>query len=226
MRCFLETIIFLQETMYKRHIKRIVDFSGALILLLTLWPVLGLLMVLLSLYYRGSPFFIQERTGLHNKTFRLYKFKSMKDAIGSDGRLLPDEERLTAVGAILRKSSLDELPQLINVLKGEMSFIGPRPLFVRYLPFYTKRELLRHTVRPGITGLAQVSGRNALRWNDRLELDVQYVERMSAKLDLEIFWKTITKVLSRKEIVVIPGTLYSPLDVERSSHGNQSNPIQ
>src|SRR5690606_30257574 len=153
--------------------------------------------------------------------FKIIKFKTMNDATDENGHLLPDNKRLTIVGSIIRKLSLDEIPQLFNVIKGDMSLIGPRPLLVQYLPYYTEREKLRHTVRPGITGWAQVNGRNTINWDERLELDVQYVENLSFTKDLTIILKTIQNVISRKDIVVIPGELFTTLDNYRKN-GNRT----
>ncbi len=190
--------------MYKKFFKRPIDFIGAFLLILMLSPVYIFLFVFLSFYYKGSPFFTQRRPGLNNKIFNVIKFKSMIDAFDKDGNPLPNKDRITGVGRFLRKTSLDEIPQMFNVLKGDMSFIGPRPLFESYLMYYTDRELLRHTVRPGITGLAQVSGRNSLDWESRLELDVQYVENLTFLADLKIAFKTIEKVLRSSDISVVP----------------------
>lgn len=206
--------------MYASWLKRVIDLVGSLLLLFILAPVFVVMTLLLAGYYKGNPFFVQQRLGRNNRGFLLYKYKSMRDSCDANGVPLSDTARLTPVGVFLRKTSLDELPQLLNVLKGEMSFIGPRPLFMRYLPFYTEREATRHTVRPGITGLAQVSGRNGLRWDERLELDAQYVENLSARLDFHILCRTISKVLRREDVAVIPGIVFRPLDVERSSHGD------
>jgi len=160
----------------------------------------------------GSPIiFRQTRAGKNDKPFTLYKFRTMKDTRDAEGKLLPDTERLTRVGAFLRRSSLDELPQLWNILKGEMSLVGPRPLYVAYLPYYTERECKRHLIRPGVTGLAQVSGRNTLLWDDRLELDVQYVERFSFFEDINILLKTFWKVIKRDDIIVVPGVAQGTL---------------
>lgn len=165
----------------------------------------------------GSPIlYRQSRIGLGEREFEVLKFRTMSDSRSDDGMLLPDAERLTRLGRFLRAASLDEIPQLINVLKGEMSLIGPRPLFSRYLPYYTKHERLRHLVRPGITGLAQVSGRNYVGWNERLRLDAEYVEEASLSLDLRIVASTITQVLARENVSVVASETGEPLDVERS----------
>lgn len=163
----------------------------------------------------GKVFFKQERPGKDEKLFHIIKFKTMNDKVDENGKLLPDSERLTNLGRIIRKTSVDELPQLINVLKGEMSFIGPRPLLVRYLPYYTTDERRRHSVRPGITGLAQISGRNLLDWDQRLSKDVEYVNSVSLKTDMNIFIKTIKKVLLGKDVIVLPDTKMIDLDESR-----------
>lgn len=202
--------------LYRDYIKRILDFTLALVMLVLLSPLLIVVYIWLTIANKGAgALFTQERPGKDERIFKLYKFKSMTDERDAEGNLLPDAQRLTKVGQFIRKTSLDELPQLWNVLKGDMSFIGPRPLLVRYLPFYTKEERKRHDVRPGITGLSQVNGRNHLPWDDRLEMDAQYVERLSFSLDVNIFLKTIKNIISRKDIAVIPGSLGLPLDQER-----------
>ena len=202
--------------MYKDFLKPIFDFLIAIVVLMIFSPIILMIMIGLVFYNRGTPFFMQQRPGKNEKIFKLIKFKTMRDAYGENGKPLPDKERITPVGAWVRKLSLDELPQLINVIKGDMSLIGPRPLFVRYLPYYTKREALRHSVRPGITGLAQVNGRNFLDWNKRLELDAQYVENISFINDIKIALLTIKNVVARKDIAVIPGAIGKPLDIERA----------
>jgi lipopolysaccharide/colanic/teichoic acid biosynthesis glycosyltransferase len=166
--------------------------------------------------------FSQKRLGLHESPFFVYKFRSMTNEKDQDGNLLPDEDRITSYGVFLRKTSLDELPQLWNVLRGDMSIVGPRPLFVRYLDYYTWREKKRHSVRPGITGLAQVSGRNNLGWDGKLELDVKYVEKLSLLLDLKIIFKTVLQVVKGEDVRVIPGKKGKPLNVERGEKKNGS----
>ncbi|MDM1405484.1 sugar transferase [Myroides marinus] len=210
--------------MYKQFLKRIFDFLAAFFGLLLLSPVF--LIVMLGLFFanQGKPFFFQERPGKGERIFKIIKFKSMNDKKDSKGNLLSDEERLTSIGAFVRKTSLDEIPQLINILKGDMSLIGPRPLLVAYLPFYTERERLRHTVRPGITGLAQVNGRNTINWDERLAFDATYVENLSFNNDVKIFIQTVKNVINRKDIVVIPGQLFTRLDIYRKD-GNKSETI-
>ncbi len=208
--------------MYRNLIKRVVDFLLAFCLITALLPLLIALTIWLHFANKGAGvFFSQERPGKDERIFKLYKFKSMTDERDAEGNLLPDAQRLTNVGRFIRKTSLDELPQLWNVLKGDMSFIGPRPLLVRYLPFYTKEERKRHDVRPGITGLAQVNGRNHLEWDKRLALDVQYVNDLSFTMDVSILFKTIINVLKHKDVVVeLDPKINVPLDIARS-HGNQ-----
>lgn len=188
--------------MYRRFIKRGLDMilSGAALVLLS--PVF-LIVALLVRTKLGSPvIFHQERPGYGEKIFTLCKFRTMTDERDENGELLPDAVRLTAFGSFLRKTSLDELPELWNIFKGDMSIIGPRPLLVGYLPYYTERERLRHTVRPGLTGLAQVSGRNFIAWDDRLAKDVEYVERLSFLTDLQVLWKTVKVVLKKEDVAV------------------------
>ncbi len=186
---------------YRKYIKRILDFIGALIMLIVLSPLLLVVTVWLHFANKGAgAFFTQERPGKDERIFKLYKFKSMTDERDAEGNLLPDGERLTSVGRFIRKTSLDELPQLWNVLKGDMSFIGPRPLLVQYLPLYSASQRRRHEVRPGITGWAQVSGRNAISWERKFALDVWYVDHLSFRLDCIIIWRTIVKVLRREGI--------------------------
>ena len=201
--------------MYKNFFKLTLDFLVALIGLLVLLPIFLFVMIGLAIANNGKPFFFQKRPGKNEKIFSIIKFKTMNDKKDAEGNLLSDAERLTKIGSFVRKTSLDEIPQLINVLKGDMSLIGPRPLLVSYLPYYTKRENLRHTVRPGITGLAQISGRNTINWDERLELDAQYVENLSFKNDLLIFLQTIKSVINRRDIVVIPGEMFTTLDKYR-----------
>ena len=181
--------------MYKSYYKRTIDFVGALTGLLLLCPLL--IIVTIGLYYanHGKPFFFQKRPGKHGTIFKIVKFKTMNDKKDMDGKLLSDEIRLTKIGSFVRKTSLDELPQLLNVLKGEMSLIGPRPLLPEYLPLYSKTQNRRHEVRPGITGWAQVNGRNAIGWKQKFEYDVWYVDHLSPGLDVKIIFKTLLKVI-------------------------------
>ena len=187
--------------MYKHFFKRLIDFTIALIALLCLSPVLLIVTIWLHFANKGAGvFFTQERPGKNAKVFRVIKFKTMTDERDAEGNLLPDAQRLTRVGKIVRSTSLDELPQLFNVLKGDMALIGPRPLLVKYLPLYTSTQMRRHEVRPGITGWAQVNGRNAITHTKKFEYDVWYVDHLSLWLDLKIIFKTIYNVLHRKDI--------------------------
>ena len=182
--------------MYKKFFKRIIDFTIVFIALLIIWPILLLINIWLHFANKGAgAFFTQERPGKDGKIFKVIKFKSMTDERDENGNLLPDAQRLTKVGRFVRKTSIDELPQLINVLKGDMSLIGPRPLLPEYLPYYTEREQLRHTVRPGITGWAQVNGRNNCGWNKKLEYDAYYVEHLNILMDCKVMIRTIKAVV-------------------------------
>jgi lipopolysaccharide/colanic/teichoic acid biosynthesis glycosyltransferase len=182
-------------------VKRLFDFTISLTALLILLTPLAVITLLLLIFNKGAgAFFTQTRTGKNAKLFQIIKFKTMTDERDADGKLLPDEVRLTPIGRIVRTTSLDELPQLINVLKGDMSLIGPRPLLVKYLPLYSKEQSRRHDVRPGITGWAQVNGRNAISWEHKFELDVWYVDHASFSLDLKILLLTLKKVFIREGI--------------------------
>lgn len=189
---------------YRFFFKRLLDLVASIIVFILLSPVFLVVMILLSLANKGSPFFFQLRPGKNEKLFKIIKFKTMNDNKGLDGNLLPDAERLTKVGGFIRKTSLDEIPQLINVIKGDMSLIGPRPLLVSYLDLYDEFEKKRHNVRPGITGWAQVNGRNAIDWETKFKLDVYYVENLSLWLDIKIALKTIKNVLISKDISIQP----------------------
>ena len=187
--------------MYKKFFKRRLDFVVVLCVLLVVWPVLLVIAVWLHFANKGAgAFFMQERPGKDGKLFKVIKFKSMTDERDESGQLLPDAERLTKVGRFIRSTSLDELPQLLNVLKGDMALIGPRPLLPQYLPLYSKEQARRHEVRPGITGWAQVHGRNAISWTEKFKLDVWYVDHVSLRVDLEVVFLTIKKVLKREGI--------------------------
>ena len=183
--------------MYKKIIKPVVDILVALISLIIISPLFIVVMVLLAISNRGNPFFIQKRPGKNGEIFHIIKFKTMNDKKCEKGRLLSDYERLTFFGKIVRKTSLDELPQLINVLKGDMSLVGPRPLLPEYLPLYNEEQKKRHDVKPGITGWAQVNGRNALAWEEKFRYDVEYAENVSPLLDAKIVIITVEKVLKR-----------------------------
>lgn len=186
--------------MYKSFFKLLIDFFAAFFGLLILSPIFIIVMVALFIANQGKPFFFQERPGKDARIFKIIKFKSMNDKKDKDGKLLPDAERLTKVGSFVRKTSLDEIPQLINVLKGDMSLIGPRPLRTYYLPLYSEEQKRRHNVRPGITGWAQINGRNAISWTKKFEYDVWYVDNLSFLLDVKILFLTIKKVFVREGI--------------------------
>ena len=188
--------------MYSHFFKRVIDFILVFIVLVVIWPILLLITIWLHFANKGAgAFFTQERPGKDGKIFRVIKFKSMTDERDAEGKLLPDAKRLTHVGKFVRATSIDELPQLINVLKGDMALIGPRPLLPEYLPLYSKEQARRHEVRPGITGWAQVNGRNAISWSRKFELDVWYVEHCSLLLDVRIMLLTIKKVFAKEGIV-------------------------
>ena len=187
--------------MYKHFFKRVIDFTIVLVALLIIWPILLVITVWLHFANKGAgAFFTQERPGKDGKIFKVIKFKSMTDERDANGNLLPDAQRLTKVGSFVRKTSIDELPQLINVLKGDMALIGPRPLLVQYLPLYSKEQARRHEVRPGITGWAQCNGRNAISWAKKFELDVWYVDNCTLWTDIKVIFITIMKVLKRADI--------------------------
>lgn len=185
---------------YTRLLKPVFDFLFAFVALLILSPVMVIIMFVVWIHFRSNPFFTQVRPGKRGQTFTLIKFKSMKDVEDQQGRWLDDHLRLTPLGKILRSTSLDELPQLLNILKGDMSLIGPRPLLVEYLPRYSDTQKRRHDVRPGITGWAQVNGRNEISWDEKLKLDVWYVDHISFGLDLKILWMTLHKVIRQEQI--------------------------
>lgn len=202
--------------MYKLFIKRFIDFVSASIGLIVLSPVFVTVYFILLATNKSNPFFFQKRPGLNEKIFRIIKFKSMSDEKDEKGELLPDTERVTKFGTFIRKTSLDEIPQLINVLKGDMSLVGPRPFLPIYLPFYTETEKKRHNVRPGITGYAQVNGRNFLDWDKKLEYDVYYVEHLSFQLDFKILLKTAKRVIVPQDISVDLNEIQAPLHIVRA----------
>lgn len=202
--------------MYKHFFKRFLDFWLSLIILIIISPILIVITIWLHLANKGAgAFFYQERPGKDERIFKVIKFKTMTDECGVNGELLPDSDRLTKVGRFVRSTSIDELPQLINVLKGDMALIGPRPLLIQYLPYYSERERLRHTVSPGISGWAQVHGRNTAKWDDRLELDAYYAEHVSLWLDMKVIAITLKNVLMRKDISVDSNAVEPYLDEER-----------
>ena len=187
--------------MYKHFFKRVIDFTIALIALLVIWPILLVIYIWLTIANKGAgALFYQERPGLHGKIFKVIKFKTMTDERDAEGNLLPDADRLTKVGRFVRSTSIDELPQLINVLKGDMALIGPRPLRVYYLPLYSKEQMRRHDVRPGISGWAQCHGRNNISWTEKFKLDVWYVDHCSLWTDLKVIFITIKKVVCREDV--------------------------
>ena len=192
--------------MYKHFFKRVIDFIVAFIALSIIWPILLVIYIWLSIANKGAgAFFLQERPGRHGKLFKVIKFKTMTDERDANGELLPDARRLTKVGRFVRSPSIDELPQFINVLKGDMSLIGPRPLLVQYLPLYSKEQARRHEVRPGISGWAQCHGRNAITWTVKFKLDVWYVDHCTFRTDLKVVFITIKKVLGREDINTTTG---------------------
>lgn len=186
--------------MYSIFFKRLIDFTAALVGLILISPIFLLLIIILGISNDGKPFFYQLRTGKHGKLFTIIKFKTMNDKTDANGELLPALERVTKTGDICRKYSLDEIPQLLNILKGDMSLIGPRPLLPEYLEHYNKEQNRRHAVMPGITGWAQINGRNTITWEQKFELDVYYVDNQSFLLDIKIFWQTFYKVIKRSDI--------------------------
>lgn len=207
---------------YEKYFKRPLDFIlGVLTIIAFSW--LYIILVVLGIFFmRGNPFFLQERPGKNEKIFKLVKFRTMDNRKDKNGVLLPDEIRLNRYGKFLRSTSLDELPEIFNIIKGDMSIIGPRPLLVRYLPYYSIEEHHRHDVRPGLTGYAQVHGRNYVSWEEKFKMDIKYVNTISFKGDFKIITDTIKIVLKRENIetassIVHDGVLYQPLDVERSS---------
>ena len=206
--------------MYAKHVKRKFDFIIALSVIVVFFPLYLFLTVAGAIAMRGNPFFFQERPGLHEKIFKMVKFRTMTNKKDKNGELLPDEIRLNAYGRFLRSTSLDELPEMFNILSGDMSLIGPRPLVVSYLPWYTEEEHHRHDVRPGLTGYAQVHGRNYVTWEDKFKMDLWYVNHLTFLTDLKIFWDSIFVVLKRESIetgskIVHDGVVYQPMDIER-----------
>lgn len=205
--------------MHGGPIKRVLDVALSALALAVLALPLLVLMAVVRLRLGSPVFFRQVRPGLEGRPFELVKFRTMTDARDPSGRLLPDAQRLTALGRFLRATSADELPELWNVLRGDMSLVGPRPLLMRYLPYYTERERVRHQVRPGLTGWAQLQGRNTVSWNERLALDAWYVENRSLMLDLKILLRTVAAVIRRQGVLVDPGAIMQDLDVERGASG-------
>lgn len=206
--------------MYESCFKRLMDLVISLVVFLIVLPIFITVMFSLIIANKGNPFFFQRRPGKNEKIFKIIKFKTMTDAKDSNGKLLPDSERLTKIGALIRKTSLDEIPQLINVIKGDMSLIGPRPLLVDYLGYYSNEENIRHSVRPGMTGLAQVNGRNTIGWDKKLQYDIEYVKNISFFNDVKIALLTVKKVIARDGVAVVPGKVGMRLDVYRKGNKN------
>lgn len=208
--------------MYKHFFKRLFDFCIAVVVVIIISPMLLVITIWLHFANKGAgAFFFQERPGKGERIFKIIKFKTMTDERDTEGNLLPDKDRITPIGRVIRKLSIDELPQLINVLKGDMAFIGPRPLLPEYLPWYTEIEKLRHTVRPGMSGWAQVNGRNNLSWDEKLALDVYYVEHLTLWMDIKVILKTIANVVQHKDVNVIPGMRLGKLDDVRRREANK-----
>lgn len=197
---------------YINFFKPLIDYVTSFVLVVILFPLIVIIAVILLFVNRGSPFFFQDRPGKNERRIRIIKFKSMTDERDADGNLLPDRERMTRFGSFIRKMSLDELPQLLNVLTGEMSLVGPRPLLFKYLPLYSDEQRRRHDVKPGITGWAQVSGRNSISWNEKFACDVYYVDHVSLLFDLKILWRTFVKVLRREGINQSEGVPMQPFN--------------
>ena len=207
--------------MYKKVIKRLLDIIISLAIIIV-FSWLYLILTLLIRIKLGSPvLFTQERPGYKGKIFKIYKYRTMTDERDENGNLLPDEQRLNSFGRFIRKTSLDELPEFINILKGDMSFVGPRPLLVRYLPYYTEKEMHRHDVRPGLTGLAQVNGRNALNWEDRFKYDLEYVDNCSFVMDIKIVFQTVGKVLNHSGVQSGKEQTVADFDVYRQNMGGK-----
>ena len=202
--------------MYERFFKRVFDCLLSGIALIVLSPVIIITAILVRIKLGSPVIFMQERPGKDEKLFKLFKFRSMTDERDEKGHLLPDEKRLSRFGRILRTTSLDELPELVNIFRGDMAIVGPRPLLVRYLPFYKPEERVRHSVRPGLTGLAQINGRNNLDWDERIGLDVQYVKKITFLGDLKIIFQTVGKVLKRSDIAFGEQLIMQDLDKERA----------
>lgn len=201
--------------MYEIYLKRFFDIIISSLGLIIFLPVMVIVSILIKIDLGGAIIFRQKRPGKNEKIFEIYKFRTMNDEVGDDGNLLPDNKRITKLGSVLRRTSLDELPQLLNIIKGDMSVIGPRPLTIKYLDYYTDAEKKRHSVRPGLSGLAQVNGRNNLDWDSRLQLDVKYVENITFIGDVKLIFKTIKKVLKSEDVIVYGTTELKALNIER-----------
>ena len=208
--------------MYAKYIKRILDFILSLLAIIILSPIMLIIYILVRIKLGKPAIFKQQRPGKNEKIFTLYKFRTMTDKKDESGNLLPDSERLTKFGKTLRSTSLDELPELFNILKGDMAIVGPRPLLIRYLPYYTEEERHRHDVRPGLTGLAQINGRNTTNWTERFKLDLEYAQNVSLIKDIKIVLKTIMKVLKKQDILVGQEQILLDLDEERKNDNKEN----
>ncbi|GAA4944115.1 sugar transferase [Algibacter agarivorans] len=208
---------------YSTYFKRLFDFCASLLGVLVLSPLFIVLTIILWIDFKGSPFFLQERPGKNEKIFKIIKFKSMNNKKDINGNLFSNRVRTTMMGKFIRKYSLDEIPQLLNVIKGDMSLVGPRPLVVLYLPYYNETERKRHSVKPGITGLAQVKGRNSLVWEERFSLDVDYIENLSLALDAKILYWTILKILSKSEVAIDQDEFLDVFNVYRKKQWEADN---
>lgn len=204
-----------KNSIYSKYIKRVMDFILSCLALIIFSPIILSFTIIGAIKMKGNPFFSQKRPGRNEKIFKLYKFRTMTNKKDAEGNLLPDEKRLTKYGRFLRSTSIDELPELINILKGDMSIVGPRPLLISYLPYYTEKERHRHDVRPGLSGLAQINGRNYLDWDHRLAYDVKYVENITFLGDINIILLTIKKAMKRENIAVDTGKVETNLAKER-----------
>ncbi len=220
----MQSEVKVKKGIYRRFLKRPMDFILSLMAIIVLSPVLIIVGVLVRVKLGSPVLFKQKRPGLNEKIFTMYKFRTMTDEKDENGELFPDSVRLTKFGRMLRSTSLDELPELFNILNGDMSIVGPRPLLERYLPYYTDTEKLRHTVRPGLSGLAQINGRNNLDWDSRLGLDVEYVQDITFFLDLNIILKTFFKAIKREDITIVDQATLKDLHVERSENDGDKNP--
>lgn len=210
--------------MYAKYFKRMLDFILSLTALIILSPILLIVAILVRIKLGSPIIFKQQRPGKNEKIFTLYKFRTMTDKKDENGNLLPDSERLTKFGKLLRSTSLDELPELVNILKGDMAIVGPRPLLVKYLPYYTEEEKHRHDVRPGLTGFAQTNGRNVVNWDKRFQLDIEYIKNITLKNDLNIILQTIKKVLKKEDILVGNEHVLLNFDEERKiKNGNKTD---
>lgn len=218
----------MKQGLYAKYYKRLIDFILSLCAIIVLSPLFVILIILGIIKMKGNPFFTQDRPGWNERVFKLIKFRTMSNEKDKEGNLLPDEIRLNKYGEFLRSTSLDELPELFNILLGELSIIGPRPLLVSYLPYYTAEEHHRHDVRPGLTGYAQVHGRNYVTWEDKFKMDLWYVEHLSFATDVRIIIETIRVVFKRENIetaskIIHDGVVYQPLDVERENKRQEDN---